>query len=178
MSIQRLTDFQKELIVKMENGHRLVHDLFSDRWKFISPTGAWLKTLKRPTVKAITAQPEIRQRYGVNCYIYYFEVGEMISSAGTENFRNFADSPLDFSRLPLYCKNMGVENPCRKRQSDRQPVRFLKFSIADSLYLLGLRGRSNPGVTFYTFSTPADPFYFCRRKAERGKYKSFHRKKV
>lgn len=74
MSIQRLTDFQKELITKMKNGHQLVHDLFSGRWKFTSPTGAWLKTLNRPTVKVITAQPGIRQRRGVAYCIYYFEV--------------------------------------------------------------------------------------------------------
>ena len=93
---------------------------------------------------------------------------KMIFPAGTEDFRNFADSPLDFSRLPLYCKNMGVENPGNKRQSDRQPVRFLKFSIADSLYLFGSAGPEQSGRGCLHVFDPRRPFLFLPSKSGKG----------
>lgn len=88
------------------------------------------------------------------------------------NFTKKFRSPLDFGKSSGYCKGIGHEHPIKAvaavtgATSDKNT--FLTRSI------LGEWCRSNPGVSFSTFSTHS-PFFCALRSARKDTGKSFEK---
>lgn len=100
--------------------------------------------------------------------------GEAIALAQRHNkISTFFRSPLENGESSGYCKGIGHENPQEKADAADKG----EFSVKNILHTRSILGewcRSNPGVSFSTFSTHS-PFFCALRSARKDTGKSFEK---